>query len=222
MEKVDLQINRLVSDLQEATNDQEFDARFSLLYEKVNERWISDRVIQSISSRYNIPEQDVLSVALDKLYETCKTFYKKEFAYYHYLSRAISLGCANILKQRYREVTEEPTENLSAMEDDPTLVEFIPKSNNVDDFQKTSEQRQLLAQLLEKADDKCRQAVEAYSKSESFLEAAKLLGIDDKTVKRRVEKVAKHFNHAMYGDVYEYFTVPTEKAVSQRGRRKVS
>src|SRR5690625_6186132 len=79
------------------------------------------------------------------------------------------------------------------MEDDPHLVKFIPHANAEDEaiesFQKTSEQRQLLANLLERADDKSRQAIIAYSQSKSYLEAAKLLGISNHAVKRRIEKV---------------------------------
>lgn len=224
MKKEDLKINSLVESLQlENPHTEAFDRKFTVLYEHVSERWRSDNVLTSLARKYNEPESEILSIALDKIYETVQTFYKKEFAYYNYLSRSISLGCANVLKKKYDRDKEELTENISNMENDPKLVDFIPQSNNIEEFQKSSEQRQLLAHLLEKADDKSRQAVIAFSSSKSFLEAAKLLGVDDKTVKRRVEKVAKLFDPSKYGaSIQDFFTVPTEKAVSERRSKNLA
>lgn len=216
-ESKESKINNLVRQFKEESCLENADFIFSELYLEISDRWRKDGVIQSLSFRYRIEESEVLSLALEKLYQVVQAFYDFAYEFYHYLSRSLSNACMKEAKSRKSRKNEEFMSSVSSMEDDPNLVRFIPHANadneELDDYVKRSEQRQLIAKLTEKADDKSRQALTAFSKSKSgsFLDASKSLGIDDKTVKRRVRKVAKLFDPKQFGDIHDYFTVETER-----------
>lgn len=192
------------------------DAVFRVLHEKVSELWNRENFLKKLANRYRKSHDEVYSIAITKMHEVTNRFIKTETSnYYHYLSKVITNAVIDEVREEVNRSEYISHSYEYAMEDDPHLVKFIPHANAEDEaiesFQKTSEQRQLLANLLERADDKSRQAIIAYSQSKSYLEAAKLLGISNHAVKRRIEKVAKLFDVNEFGVITDYFTVPTKK-----------
>jgi RNA polymerase sigma factor (sigma-70 family) len=71
------------------------------------------------------------------------------------------------------------------MVDAPTSTANEPEVSAI-----KKEQRQLLDLLNANADNKSRQAFQAFASSESYREAAKLLGVNHETVKNRIEKMS--------------------------------
>src|SRR5690606_34578949 len=65
------------------------------------------------------------------------------------------------------------------------------------------EQRQLLQEITANADPKSRQALVAFASTTSFREAAKLIGVEHKTVKNRIEKLSAARQHI---SLNEYIT----------------
>lgn len=206
-------LNKLVQRLQNCESS-EFDTLFTDFYLEIKAVWTRKGVIQSLAYKYRLWEDEVQSVADFKVFELIDGFDPERGNFYHLLSTSISRKLIDKAKERneYANTHVEPFE--TSMEDDPNLIPFIPHANAEDEaielLQKESEQRQLLTQLLERADIKCRQAVSALSHSKSYREVAKLLGISHHAAKRRVEKVSKHFDSGVHGNIYDYFTVPTQ------------
>lgn len=219
-------INNKVAELQGKSKEIIDNDIFTELYHLINDRWHTDRVVRRLSYKYRLSDDDVYSIMLDKLYKTCLLFSDYSQSYYNFLSVSINNECKDILKKRYKQAERLYKSDVYSIDDDPHLVKNLPHANAADEelFEenKESEQRQLLTILFEKTDEKCRQALLAFSDSKSYVEAAKLLGISDKTVKARVERVAKHFNENEYGSIFDYFTVPTTPATSQRSSSVVA
>jgi len=206
-------LNSYVESLQSCDDDLQYDELFTDFYLELSDIWSSKGVIGSLAYKYRLDADDVLSIANIKILDVIKTFNTSQGHFYHYLSASIANAC----KQRAKENNKHAKANVSSfetsMEDDPSIIPFIPHANAEEEaieyLQKESEQYQLLTSLLERADEKCQQAVAALSKSNSYRAIAKQLGISHPAAKRRVEKVAKQFNTTEYGSIYDYFTVPT-------------
>lgn len=213
------EINELAIRYTNSEGTETKDVIFNDLYRKVTEMWRKENAILLLARRYQMSYEDAYSIALEKLYFTAegfKSFEKEDGArtvFYHYLTKNISNAFIDYLRRKIKRSEHEVEAFEDSMESDPHLIKYIPRANedgeDLDEYIKGSEQRQLLAQLLEKADDKCRQAVEAFSKTTSYHAASKELGISNHAVKRRIQKVAKLFDTSIYGDIHDYFTVPT-------------
>lgn len=211
-------INVIVGKLQELIpKTPEYDETFTELYEEVRQRWYAEGALSSLMNKYQLTEDEVLSTALEKLRTAIDNFSDFNKAFYNYLSTCISNECKNLASSKYEVRKIEGTSIEYLIEEEPQFLGKLPHANAEDEavefFQKESEQRQLLANLLDKADEKSRQAVEALSKFETFHAAAKQLGISNHAVKRRVRKVAKLYNRNEYGNITDYFTVETESDV---------
>ncbi len=223
-------LNSYVESLQSCDDELQYDELFTDFYLELSDIWSSKGVIGSLAYKYHLDADEVLSIANIKILDVIKTFNTSQGHFYHYLSASIANAC----KQRAKENNKHANANVSSfetsMEDNPAFIPYIPHANAEGDavefLQKESEQHKLptslleseqcrlLTSLLERADDKCRQAVAALSKSKSYREVAKHLGISHPAAKRRVEKVAKQFNSDVHGSIYDYLTVPTTNAYS--------
>lgn len=205
------QLNNLVISYQ-----QKWDERvFSKVYEEVTSRWKRENVFYSLARRYGIDITEVESLAHEVLYDISRR-YEDHGDFYNFLSKVLSGKCIDLRRKYSREIDSEISlhSTVSEEDDDNPIIKFLAHANAEDEaianLQRKSDQKQLIAQLLDKAPDKSRQALEAYIKSDfSYPQAAKLLGTKYDTVKRRVEKIATYFDANQNGDIYDYFTVAT-------------
>lgn len=203
-------LNSLVVSYQENPTDE----GFRKVYDAVVERWTSERAIDNMSRRYQIDYNDILGMALEKLWKAVDEFVYGKSDFYSFLSVAISRGCIDVHRslKRHKGCISLEYGTDSETSEEISLLDVLPCANAEDEIiesiQKESDQRQLIANLIRKAPEKCRQALEAYVSSNfSYTEAAKLLNTSYPTVKRRVEKIAEYFNDEKFGNIHDYYTV---------------
>jgi RNA polymerase sigma factor (sigma-70 family) len=183
---------------------------FREIHKKVSANWPT--LIQKLAKRYYLDEDDVSSVAHFKLYELAKTFDRSKGYFINMLGQAIRRGCIDLVRQKKRKDTNEVL-----FEDSSTIENQSEQCANaemdcIEYLQKKYDQRQLVEQLIAKADDKTRQCIIALVKEDfSYKRAAKRVGTDRKNLRRRIQQLARHFN----GNYYDYFTVlTTSKSIS--------
>lgn len=206
------QLNNLVISYQE----NKCDITFSEIFRKVSETWSQRRVILSLSRKYGLEYDEVVSLANNLVFELASK-YRPTGDFYKLLSVALSRKCISLRRDSARYIEDEVSldASISAEEDsESTLIDFLIHANveeeAIENLQRESDQRQLIAQLIDKAPDKSRQALKAYVESDfSYTVAAKLLGTKYDTVKRRVEKIANYYDANHNGELYDYFTVAT-------------
>lgn len=202
-------LNKLVVSYQENPTD----GGFRRVYATVSERWTSERAIENLSRRYKLDYNDILGMALEKLWDAVDKFEDGKSDFYSFLAVAISRGCVDIHRKlkRHQGNISLNYETDSETSEEISLLDVLPCANAEDEIvekmQKESDQLQLIANLIRKAPEKCRQALEAYALCDfSYTEAAKLLDTSYPTVKRRVEKIAEYFNEDIYGNLHDYYT----------------
>lgn len=183
---------------------------FREIHKKVSANWPT--LIQKLAKRYYLDEDDVSSVAHFKLYELAKTFDRSKGYFINMLGQAIRRGCIDLVRQKKRKDTNEVL-----FEDSSTIESQSEQCANaemdcIEYLQKKYDQRQLVEQLIAKADDKTRQCIIALVKEDfSYKRAAKRVGTDRKNLRRRIQQLAGHFNE----NYYDYFTVlTTSKSIS--------
>lgn len=205
------QLNSLVISYQGNTGEEEF----PLIYKEVTSRWKKTNTINSLSRKYNLDPDEVESLAMKKLFEIVGS-YRETGDFYNMLSVSISRSCRDL---RRKENKHEGNVSLDLESNDDgeeatSLANYIPCANAEDEIieylQIKDDQRQLIAQLTDKAPSKCVQAAKAFVESGfSYKKAAKLLNTSAPTVKRRIEKIANYFDANQNGYIYDYFTVAT-------------
>lgn len=201
------QVNNLVISYQE---DEE-ESVFTELFEVVSKYWESNKVFYSLARKHNVEVVEVESMANILVYETVKK-YEPTGNYLNFLAVALSRKCSNLRRDtaKYFENETSLEETLGDDEDGSSLADFIITESNIEYERKKDDQCQLIAQLLDEAPDKSRQALKAYVESDySFPKAAKLLGISYPAVKRRIEKLATYFDANQNGSINEYYTTAT-------------
>lgn len=206
------QLNNLVISYQESRCE----VTFSEIFERVSEFWKRNRVLHSLAKKYQLDFAEVESLANYTLYEIVDK-YKDSGDFYRYLSTSLSRKCINLRRDSAKYLENELSLDASvASEDDSEnpLIEFLVHANvedeAIENLQRKSDQRQLIAHLLDKAPSKSLQAIEAYVETDfSYTQAAKLVGAKYDTVKRRVEKVASYYDANRSGSIKDYFTVAT-------------
>ena len=207
------QLKNLVISYQESSCE----VKFSEIFEKVSEVWKRNKVLYSLARKYGLDFSEVESLANWILYETVNK-YESTGNFYNFLSVALSRKCINLRRDSAKyidnEISLNTTTNSDEDDSDNPLLDYLVCANAEDEaienLQKKSDQSQLVAQLIDKAPEKCSQALKAYVESDfSYPEAAKLLNTSYPAVKRRVEKIATYFDANQNGSVYDYFTVAT-------------
>jgi hypothetical protein len=216
-QEVKMQNNKSIGNLIREYQSTKSEDVFNKIYLTATANWKSLFKTLSKSFPY-IDETEIDSMAHVKLYEITVTYDNSKGDFYHYLSAAIRKGCLYLArKQKHRNDHESL---VSAKTDDEgNEIEFfdtIERANAedeaLDSLQKNSDQRQLIAALLSNADSNTRQSVEAFMMSDSFRDAAKLLGKKDKnSVIRPIRKLSRKYDGNQFGDIQDYFTVATEK-----------
>lgn len=213
------QLNNLVISYQNLSDE----PSFSLVYEEVRRRWKKDNVLTSLSRRYGLDYSEVESLANEVMYDIVRN-YDRSGDFYNFLSSRLSSRCIDMRRRlSYRQEREVSLQSSITEEDsldnevDNPIIDFLVAANAEDEaienLQRKSDQRQLIAHLLAKAPEKNRQALNALVESNHvYLQAAKLIGVKPDTVKDRVRKIATYFDANRNGHYYDYFTVETEPA----------
>ncbi|MFD1453269.1 hypothetical protein [Oceanobacillus sojae] len=210
-------LNNYVERLQ-ICEESKYDELFTDFYSELESIWSSRRVIASLAYQYRLGEDDAQSIANLTLLDVIKTYDTSKGHFYLYLSSSIANACKKRAKENIKHANANVSSFETSMEDDPKMIPHIPhgdaEEEAIEFLQKESEQHRLLAYLRGKTDEKCRQALSAFLKSETctYNGAAKLLGIDNETAKRRIRKVAKQFDSSIHGSLYDYLTVHTYPA----------
>lgn len=202
-------LNNYVLSYQSTKNEE----TFLVIYNEVMRRWRNANLYILLSKRYKLCRSDVEGIALEKLFHTVKS-YKLNGDYYNMLGTSIRRACIDEFRKQEKRRNDISMESFKDKEDmEINLAEYLVCANAEDEavqeLQIKNDQRQLIVSLLEKANEKSRQALFAYSKSRSYRQAGKLIGIDNQTVERRIKKISKYFDANRKGSIYDYFTVAT-------------
>lgn len=205
------QLNKLVISFQEEPSDE----TFMKIHEEVLAKWKKTNMIKSLGRKYRLDFAEVESLAYFKLQDVVKK-YNPSGDFYNMLSVSISRGCLDLWRGKNSYDQEISLDFCLDSDDDSdtSLSDFIPCANAEEEIteylQRNSDQRQLIAQLIDKAPEKCSQAAKAFVRCNfSYSAAAKLLNTSLPTVKRRIEKLATYFDANQNGDYRDFFTVAT-------------
>ncbi|MBM7600089.1 DNA-directed RNA polymerase specialized sigma24 family protein [Virgibacillus halotolerans] len=181
-------------------------------------REFNQKQINGMSRKYGLDRQDVEGVVYWKIYDVSNRYDRQKGDFLHQISREIKRACIDIyrknqkLKVQFNYYVDENGQHVDIFEN--MYIQSVTadaEQEMIDYLIKECDQRQLIATLYEQANEKCREALIAYSVSNSFLDAAKRLGIDNQTVQRRIRKISTYFNANQSGDITDYFTVPTRQ-----------
>ena len=205
-------LNRLVVSYQMSSSNEDFNKVMDYCKE------FSRRMTNQMTSRYGLDRHDVEGVIHWKIYDVAKRYDRSKGDFLHQISREIKRACIDIYRKKQTlkyqasyyvddngkqvDIFEEKFIRSVTVDVEKELIDYLIKE---------CDQRQLIAKLYEQASEKCRQALLAYSVSNSFLEAAKRLGVDNQTVERRIRKISQYFDANQNGDITDYFTVPTRQ-----------
>lgn len=187
---------------------------FSEICIQVLPRHTLSKRVTRLSQRYKLDEQDVESVVYEKLFEIVQKFNSPVCEFEKHLNTAIKFGCIDLLRKDMN-IPEMPESFLSDEENanffDTIMREREPSAEEfaVECIQKSHDQRQLIVALLSSADEMTRQSLSAFAECDSYNAAAKLLGVTDKTVKKKIRKLSRSYDGNRFGDYHDFFTVAT-------------
>jgi hypothetical protein len=195
------------------------ESSFNELYRIATAKWPS--LLNRLAGKYYLDRLDVESMANLKLYQIAKSYDPSLGNFTNALSTAIKRGCIDLVRKK--KIIDDHQSLVSANTDDEGNVqdpfENLATANAEDEIievlQKNRDQRLLIATLMIDADDNTRQCLSAYAETGSYRDAAKLLGKNDKNaVLRPIRKLSRKFDANQFGDIADYFTVPTVKAAN--------
>lgn len=206
-ESLEQDIVALVKNYGLTRNDGDFTDIFNLVLPVLQRR------ITTLAAKYFLDAQDVESLSNEKLFEVVQSYDESKGPFFKYLNTAIKYGCCDLCREK--KIKEKEQITFVSIDNENFSDKLAPTSGDELDImiQKKCEQRQLLAKLLESANENTRQSVFAYLDGGSYGEAAKLISVDKKTVYRRIKRLARKFDANQMGQIYDYFTVPTDKIV---------
>ncbi|MCR8843130.1 hypothetical protein NQ117_05510 [Paenibacillus sp. SC116] len=175
---------------------------FEIIYEYVSVRW--RKSIEYDVRFTSTNHHDVQAMYEDKMLKLLST-YKKEIGHFeNLLFSSITKGKYDLLRKRsrrrkleYYSKTEEEAATFLEVVDENTTTGFILS-------EKTKEQRELLSHLVADVDDLTCEIVKLYLVNDSYLAVGKLLGIEHKRVKRKIESLARRFDGNRFGDYRDY------------------
>lgn len=165
---------------------------FEEIYADFNEQLIN--TARKKARDYKLAWEDVESETYFVLLKAVRSFDIEIGDFEKYLFSMLKRHLINMvkLKARYLNYTDR------YLEDAPTSTGNEPEIAAI-----KKEQRQLLEEITANADPKSRQALVAFASTTSFREAAKLIGVEHKTVKNRIEKLSAARQHI---SLNEYIT----------------
>lgn len=167
--------------------------------------------VPKLAARYQLDEQDVESEINKKVQDVIENYDESKGPFFRQLFTAIKYGCCDLCRSKNKDKKMWG----GSLDDENFSDNLAPTSGDDLDaiIQKECEQRQLLANLLLDADANTRQSVRAFLDGGTYGAAAKLIFVDKKTIYRRIKRLARKFDANQMGQIYDYFTVPTEKTV---------
>ncbi|MDQ0174441.1 sigma-70 RNA polymerase sigma factor region 4 domain-containing protein [Bacillus chungangensis] len=203
-------MKNLISEYQKTRSD--------LVFSEIYFTYYSDnkRIVEKLSAKYKIDEADIESMINDKLMKVVENLdiaignFKKEMAV------AVKNGCLDLIRKMSRE-NSYLADNYLVDEDgdDLEIFEVVSVAPTTDDefivnLQKNRDQRQLVAELLRKADEQTLTSISAFVQTNSYRQAAKQVGLScHKAMKKRIRRIARQYDANRFGSYHDYFTVPT-------------
>lgn len=194
-------LDELVTTYQRTRDENVFNEIYEALREKI------PKMVRKLAAKYWLDEQEVEWIINGKIFEVVLTHDPLKGTFENILSRAIRCGCIDSVRKKKR------TEDKEFLYDDfyeiERQVEKIDgETEMIEYIQKNVDQRQLVEQLMRNASDKTRQSFIALVEADfSYKRAATRLGTSAKTVRRRIQSVAKNYN--LPDDFHDFFTVKT-------------
>lgn len=188
---------------------------FIVFYQTFNDT--HRNIVNRISRKYGVDEHDVeseLGEALIRAYgkATCAVE-RMKLAYTILEQRVIDIKRKLNRREKYEGeimVYEAESGNYTEVYE---IAVVAPTTTarliNIDEELKKLDQRQLIEELLIKASVETVQSINAYLETNTYREAAKLLGTTHTTVSRRISALAKVYDSQKFGSYYDYITVPT-------------
>ena len=202
-------VNNKIIEYQKTKDEQLFYKIYYLIHQ-------GGKLANSFARRYRLDTSDVESIINDKLMSLIDTHDPSRGKFTSELYVAIKFGCIDLLRKKIAE--DEFLEDVMIEDDEGEqnevyeITEVAPTTSELETHSSyiiRSEQRQLIASLLEKADEPTKLTISAFLQSDSFREAAKQLGVCHKTVAARIRRISRNFNPKEFGNHYDYFLVPT-------------
>src|SRR5690625_4514618 len=196
------------------TKDEEV---FRRIYESIHK---GGTMIASFTRKYGLDELDVESLINEKLLDVIDSHDPRKGKFINEVYTAVNYGCIDLLRTKTYE--EEYIEDVMYENDDGEyeevyeILQVAPTTTEDDilnEVRKRRDQRQLIANLIEKADEPTKLSISAFLNTDSYRQAAKLASTCHKTVKARIERMSRNFDTNQYGESSDYFTVPTTHAV---------
>lgn len=183
------------------------------IYEQVHRE---GALVNKFTRKYGLDSLDVESMINDKLLSLLDSHDRTKGKFITALFAAIEYGCIDLFRKKTAE--DEFLEDVMIEDDEGEqnevyeIAEVAPTTSELESHNSyiiRSDQRQLIAYLLEKADEPTKLTISAFLQSDSFRGAAKQLGICHKTVAARIRRISRNFDPEKSGNHYDYFLVPT-------------
>lgn len=207
-----MELNEKVIEYQETRSE----VIFAEIYNEVYDN--SSNLVESLSRRYRLDHLDVESLINEKIYGVVLA-YKNRGNFLNAVRQAVKNGCIDLVRKKERKDKHE-TEVMIYDETEEIHVEIYEVSevapttsedDIIEEIQKSLDQRQLVEALVQNADEKVYQTISAFQETDSYRQAAKLVGTCHKTVKSRIRKLSTYFKDSEYGSPSDYFTTPTTR-----------
>lgn len=203
----DERLNELVITYQQTNSDFTFSEIYETTISKLSQ------LHRTLSSRYGLDESEVESEINLKILETVKSYERDKGNYITYLRRTLRFMKADFIRKK---PNNNAVSAINSLEHSTALDDFGNEVNVIETIADdeadseagvlVNEQWQLVDYLLSKSDEESRQAILAFKETKSYNKAAKLLGICNKTVERRIRKIADRFDGNQFGSYFDYLT----------------
>lgn len=194
-------LDELVTTYQRTRDENVFNEIYEALREKI------PKMVRKLAAKYWLDEQEVEWIINGKIFEVVLTHDPLKGTFENILSRAIRCGCIDSVRKKKR------IEDKEFLYDDFYEIErqaekIDGETEMIEYIQKNVDQRQLVEHLMRNVSDKTRQSFIALVEADfSYKRAATRLGTSAKTVRRRIQSVAKNYN--LPDDFHDFFTVKT-------------
>lgn len=196
------------------TRDEEV---FRRIYESIHK---GGTLIASFVRKYGLDRSDVESLINEKLLDVVDSHDPRKGNFSNEVYTAVKYGCIDLLRRKTYE--EEFIEDVMYENDDGEyeevyeILQVAPTTTEDDilnEVRKRRDQRQLIANLIEKADKPTKLSITAFLSTDSYRQAAEDAGTCHKTVKARIERMSRNFDANQFGEPSDYLIVPTIRAV---------
>lgn len=196
------------------------DTDFESIYNQVYSQRMDP--ITRVGFNHGIYGHDARALVDDKIMETVDYFTIKNGSYLTLVNAAIKYGAIDIYrKEQYQAdnvqdvLVPDDEEDYDGVYIEQEIYEAHPveETTTEDDIINhvinNLDQRNLIAMLLLNADETTKQTIDAFQNTDTFRQAAKLIGTCHKTVKARIQRLRRGYDVETYGDPADYLITPT-------------